>query len=197
MGAIQTKIISAYAGWTALSALRSGAPLKSRKDIYPLLDRVAFNQVLDERLGPITEVEFSAWHRREVLRLAGHKPALGVGWSAKLINVYLKTTSYVGPLGRTGLKALLHPPIDGGLWRGLRAHFRDQSKILTKILRVRRIRDIRTYRTYEGVIADCADAAKELRCLLIEVEQLWDRSFPSRPNSALERPAPSARERRR
>lgn len=30
-------ILRTYAEWTALSALRSGAPIKSRSDIYPLL----------------------------------------------------------------------------------------------------------------------------------------------------------------
>jgi len=42
----RTQIIRTYAGWTALSALRSGAPVKSRKQVYGLLRSVDFPHLL-------------------------------------------------------------------------------------------------------------------------------------------------------
>jgi len=90
------------------------------------------------------------------------------------LNVYLKTTSYVGGLGRPGLSSVIHPPIDGGLWAGLERRFRDHPKILAKTHVVSRIKNIRNYETYETIIAGCRDASVVLGCLLIEVEQLWD-----------------------
>jgi hypothetical protein len=88
--------------------------------------------------------------------------------------VYLKTTVYVGGFGRPGLEAVIHPPIDGGLWSGLERRFRDHTKILAKTHVVRRIKDIRDYETYETIIAGCRDVSVLLRCFLIEVEQLWE-----------------------
>jgi hypothetical protein len=96
-----------------------------------------------------------------------------IGWGAKLINVYLKTAGYIGGMGRPGLKESLHPPIDAGLWNGLRQRFRDRTAILDEVQCVRRIKDIGHYSTYRRIIEGCRLVAAELGCLLIEVEQLW------------------------
>ena len=92
----------------------------------------------------------------------------------KLINVYLKTAAYVGEFGRQGLRDVLHPPIDGGLWKGLKERFEDRPDILEKACYVEAIKDIDDYdRKYCTIIQGCKLAAQELGCLLIEVEQLW------------------------
>jgi hypothetical protein len=175
MSECRDRIVHDFARWTALSALRSGAPIKSRADVYPLLDRVRFGDVL---LGsePITSAQFDAWHQAATKSLCERDPRVVVGWGTKLINVYLKTAGYVGGMGRPGLKESLHPPIDAGLWDGLGRRFRERSAILDEVHCVRRIKDIRNYSTYRRIIKGCRMASAELGCLLIEVEQLWSGS---------------------
>ena len=172
-------IITTYAGWTALSALKSGSPIKSRADIYPLLGTVNFGAVLDGSSGAITVKDFADWHRAAVSGIQATRPALVVGWAAKLINVYLKTAAYVGELGRPGLRDLLHPPIDGGLWDGLERWVlarNDSSEraLLGKIHVVRQIKLITSYAIYETIIDGCRAVAEKERCRLIEVEQFWE-----------------------
>jgi hypothetical protein len=70
---------------------------------------------------------------------------LGIGWAAKLVNVYLKAACYVGDLGTPALRDVLHPPVDAGLWSGISHHFRDRPDIRNDTHHVTRIRDIRTY----------------------------------------------------
>jgi hypothetical protein len=169
-----TQIITAYAGWTVLSALRSGAPVKSRRRVYRLLRMVDFSRLLARSRGSLSASEFARWHRGTTLTLCAAEPALSVGWATKMLNVYLKTATYVGGLGRPGLRLLLHPPIDGGLWKGLKRHFADRPDILEKTHAVDRIKAIRDYGTYEKIVTGCRMASAELGCLLIEVEQFWE-----------------------
>ena len=42
MSNVREAIIATYAEWTAMSALRSGAPIKSRRDVYTALGSVDF-----------------------------------------------------------------------------------------------------------------------------------------------------------
>lgn len=165
-------IVLDFAKWTALSALRSGAPIKSRVHVYGLLDAVAFSGVLQPG-PPIAGEEFDTWHEVETLALCARDRRVPTGWSAKLINIYLKTAAYVGDLGRPGLRNALHPPIDAGLWEGLAEEFRGRSEILDDACCVRRIKDITEYSIYRRIIAGCRAAADALGCSLIEVEQLW------------------------
>ena len=126
-----------YAKWTALSAVRQG-PIRAREPVYQLLDGVAFPQVLNQALDPISCKDFDEWHRCETdalcCRATNCLPAvwakeLPIGWGAKLINVFLKTTSYAGDLGRGGLRAVLHPPLDRGLKQGLIQHFEERRRL--------------------------------------------------------------------
>jgi hypothetical protein len=172
MSECRGQIVREFASWTALSALRSGAPVKSRSDVYQLLDQVRFGDVLFGS-EPITPAQLDAWHKAAAESLCARDPRLVIGWGAKLINGYLKTAGYVGGMGRPGLKESLHPPIDAGLWDGLRERFRDRSAILDDVHCVRRIKKIRDYSTYRRLIEGCRLVAAELGCLLIEVEQLW------------------------
>lgn len=170
-------IILEYAKWTALSASRVGAPIRSKKALYPLLDEVAFDGVLDRDRGAICAEDFDAWHEQATERLRGRandlKPEVApfpVGWSAKLINVFLKTAVYVGDLGRDGLRVALHPPIDSGLRKGLKKHFAGQD-FLKDVLVVGAIGHITSYATYRTIIKGCREAAREQQCALIELEQ--------------------------
>ena len=166
-------ILRAYAEWTALSALRSGAPIKSRADIYPLLRDGLFAQLEDEALGQVSAGEFDAWHERACATIVAREARLPVGWAVKLLNVYLKTSVYIGAAGRPGLAAVLHPPIDAGLWRGLGNRFSAHPDILELTHCVCRIKDIADYSCYRRIIAGCGLAAAKLGCTLFEVEQLW------------------------
>ena len=93
------QIVLDFAKWTALSATRSGSPIKSRLDVYPLLDAVAFGEVLQPG-SSITAAEFDAWHEAETLAICARDRRVPTGWGVKLINVYLKTAVYIGDLGR-------------------------------------------------------------------------------------------------
>ena len=143
--------------------------------MYPQLDKIAFSDVLWSHRA-ISTSEFNAWHERETEALCARipiNPRLPTGWSVKVINIFLKTAAYVGDIGRPGLREALHPPIDGGLWEGIEARFTRRPDILDAALHVRRIKDIATYPIYRTIIEGCRAAAKELKCDLIEVEQLW------------------------
>ena len=179
------QILVEYAKWTALSAVKAGAPIKDKKTVYRLLDGVAFGEVLSG--AEVSAERFNAWHRRETRRLCrcadkhlrekaqqkGQKPPVPypVGWSAKLINVFLKTTVYAGGLGHERLREVLHPPLDNGLRKGLIEYFQGRPD-MTKKVDFEAIKHIKKYPQYRTVIESCCVAAKELGCSLIEVEQL-------------------------
>jgi hypothetical protein len=172
-------IIMTYAGWTALSALRSGSPIKSRADIYPILAMVNFGAMLAPDAPAVLAAEFSDWHRAATSQIQAAKAMLVVGWATKLINVYLKTAAYVGDLGRPGLRELIHPPIDSGLWDGLERWIISREgprnvTLLRKTHVVRQIKLIRDYATYESIIEGCREVAGQVPCRLIEVEQFWE-----------------------
>jgi hypothetical protein len=62
MSDVRDQIIETYAQWTALSALRSGAQIKSRRDVYSAIRRVEFGDLFEENRGAITAGEFDQWH---------------------------------------------------------------------------------------------------------------------------------------
>lgn len=163
-------IITTYAAWTALSALRSGSPVKSRKVIYPLIRSINFDAVLKGN-DPINEEEFNQWHKQTIRALCEQEPLLCVGWSAKIVNVWLKTSVYVGELGRPNLRNVIHPPVDGGLWHGIEKHSWNDQNIVKLTRTVRSIKAITDYHTYSLIIGGCRLAANELACSLIEIDE--------------------------
>jgi hypothetical protein len=173
MSDLRAQIIATYAEWTALSALRSGAPIKSRRDVYGALRAIDFEVLFDRSLGAINRRTFDAWHERTVAEMIVREPRLPVGWAAKILNVYLKTRAYIGAQGRHHLIEHIHPPIDAGLWLGLERRFGGRPEIITQTHCVSRIKDITDYSCYARIINGCRAAAQELGCKLIEVEQLW------------------------
>ena len=74
MGEIRERIIATYAEWTALSALRSGAPIKSRYDVYRVLRACSFNVLFDKSQGPMSASEFNCWHRSTTTEIVQREP---------------------------------------------------------------------------------------------------------------------------
>lgn len=172
------KIVDDYARWTALSALRSGVGHpKAAADVYRALEAINFDRLLDRDRSAISEPEFAQWHRASVQKLDGR--SFCVGWAAKLINVYLKTCVYLAGDGRTGLKALIHPPIDAGLWAGVKAQFPQDAELDALMhphdgaKKIETISGIKRYEHYSRIIEGCRRVARRERCKLIEVEQFW------------------------
>jgi len=170
---LRTGIVTTFAGWTALSALRSCSPVKSKDRIYPLLRLAGFDALLGVPAGEMTADQFDKWHASAIKRLCRADDDLCVGWAAKLLNVYLKAAAYVGRLGPPELIEFIHPPIDGGLWTGLEGPLARRPAIRARTHGVRRIKQITTYPQYLDIIDGCLELARELGCRLIEVEQFW------------------------
>lgn len=181
---VREKIVHEFAMWTALSATRSGSPVKAREHIYFALDSVNFNCLFDASKGVIIEDEFTCWHKQTVTDLVQVRfnskskaqiaeKRLNFGWAAKIVNVYLKTRCYVGGYGRNGLIDLIHPPLDNGLINGLMNRFPNE-RFITSAIKKFKIKDINSYSCYERVIQSCEHAAKLSDCSLIEVEQFWE-----------------------
>jgi hypothetical protein len=171
MTSLHAEITRTYAVDCAF-ALRSGRHTKDAAAIYPALRRVRFDQLFDTNAGAVAEEEFRQWHHVAVEQLM-QELTLPAGWSAKLVNVYLKTRAYVPLTGRPELMERLHPPLDGGLWRGLAVHLDRDSAVCRLTHSQTRIKNIVSYADYEIIIEGCRIAAYELGCRLIEVDQLW------------------------
>ncbi len=165
-------IINAFSEWTAFSATRSGCPLKARETVYPLIRIPTCGEILHG--APISTHEFDEWHQRNTLAITERESQLPVGWAAKLINIYLKTTVYVANIGRPHLIKCVHPPIDNELWKGIYREYRHRSEIISKTHIVVRIKEIDTYEKYSTIIGGCRLIAEDRGCYLIEVDELWE-----------------------
>jgi len=165
------KIVTDFSEWTAFSATRSGCPLKSREDVYPLIRLPAYEIILNG--GSISKEEFNAWHETSTMKICKAAPKLSVGWATKLINIYLKTRVYIGNEGRIDLIKWIHPPIDRGLWQGIWQQYHNNPNIMRRTHGVQSIQDIKSYDRYKMIIEGCSLIAQERGCLLIEVEELW------------------------
>jgi hypothetical protein len=172
MVSLRQKISETYAQWTAFSGTRSGCPLKSRHDIYPLIQLPNYNAILEGN-DTVTKVEFDDWHRSNSILIKTKQPLLSIGWTTKLINLYLKTMVYIGQFGRPGLVQYIHPPIDNGLWDGIAAKYGTESVIIEKTHLKTKIKEVSTYDEYRKIIDGIELIAERLVCLPIEVEQLW------------------------
>ena len=166
-------IIKAFAEWTAYSSTRSGWPREVRKDrgtVYPLIRTPDYEKLLSME-NPSAE-DFSIWHEANTKRIYAAEPNLPVGWAVKLINVYLKTTVYVAKRGPEVLLNFIHPPIDGGLWSGIKKEYGNDKDIFKKTHRVDRIKNITAI--YMEIIQGCQKIARRRGCTLFEVEALWE-----------------------
>ena len=195
MSTPRDKIVTDFARWTALSATRSKSPIKSRKDVYGLLDKVDFSLLFEVDREPINDVEFDDWHKSTVAEMCQAQPELNVGWAAKIINVYLKTRCYVGGYGRDNLINVIHPPIDNPLMEELKRKYEkrllsttrttkkdvsyDVLEFLVNLSELAEFRnylgigEVKTYQQYEAIIQSCKEFSKLYDCSLFEVEQFW------------------------
>ena len=163
-------IVNTFAEWTAFSATRSGCPIKSREDVYPLIRLPDYVSIFcGEQL---TQDEFDNWHHDNTLRIQKENNKLPVGWAAKLINVYLKTRVYLAREGRSGLIEYIHPPIDNGLWAGIKKEYKNDDEIKKELHVFTGINKIITYDDYVKIIDLCRTVAQKRNCKLIEVEEL-------------------------
>lgn len=170
---IRNQIVITFSEWTAFKAISSGCPVKARKKVYPLIRAIDFDVLFDADKGPISKEEFNGWHKANAEKLQRISSKMQIGWTTKLINVYLKTRAYTAGEGRPNLQEVIHPPIDGGLWRGIAKRFKDQPRITKLTHTESKIKDITSYQTYSQIIEGCRLAAEKLGCKLIEVDQLW------------------------
>jgi hypothetical protein len=165
------KIVHDFAKWTALSALRSGSPIKSGERVYNLIENHADLPALFVPNAAIDETEFDRWHEKTVLAFCIAEAALPVGWAAKIVNVYLKTRVYLAGEGREGLVKAIHPPIDTSLQAGLKKNFP------LRPWRMMTIKGIQSYEAdYLPFIKECRSLAQAEACLLIEVEWYWQQA---------------------
>ena len=79
MSDVREKIVTTYAEWTAMSALRAGAPIKSRRDVDTAIHGVDFAVLFDDAFGPINRGKFDAWHADTVQAMIAREPRLTVG----------------------------------------------------------------------------------------------------------------------
>jgi hypothetical protein len=169
---LRFEICNTFSRWIAFSGTRSGCPLKSRKNIYPLIDAVVFDEILKSD-QPISKQEFNDWHRQYSELITQIEPRLPIGWATKLINLYLKSMVYVGLFGRPELVKHIHPPIDGGLWDGIKEKYGDKEEIVEKTHSKTKIKDIVVYDDYRLIIDGIELISNKENWLLIEVEKLW------------------------
>ena len=169
-------ILSTYSQWTAHSALRSGAPIKSRNDVNKLIEKIDFDPILDTTRARISQDEFEVWHKSvlDMLVIETTKLNNQYGWAAKIVNVYLKTYCYVGDGGRENIRNCLHPPFATDLWSCVFNRFYGNQSIINDTHKVTSIKAINTHEKYLRIIKGLRAASTKLKCPLIEIEQLWE-----------------------
>jgi mitochondrial fission protein ELM1 len=165
-------IADTFSRWIAFSGTRSGCPLKSRKEVYPLINLPNYDVILKGD-QPISKQEFNYWHRKSSELIKQKEPRLPIGWTTKLINLYLKSMVYVGQFGRPNLVQFIHPPIDKGLWDGIMERYSDDDEIISKTHSKTKIKDIENYEDYRLIIDGIELITNKENWLLLEVEQLW------------------------
>jgi|ERR1035441_7949062 hypothetical protein len=170
----RSRIIHEFSLWVAVSAARQGIKVKGHK-LYPFLNSVDLATVLDPNRSWTVE-EFQCWHKGQVVRLDG-AASIGIGWSAKLINMLLKTRVYVACEGHPSLPAVIHPPIDNFLIKHISNRYSSADPRNAAMLRMCKggipITGVRTYEQYLNVIDGLSQVAKRENCTLFEVESLW------------------------
>lgn len=134
----------------AVSSARQGIKVKGHK-LYPFLNDIDLATVLDpERSWAVDE--FQCWHEDQVVRLEGAAKT-GIGWSAKLVNMLLKTRVYVACEGHPSLAAVIHPPIDNLLIKQISRRYSSDPRNRAMVRMCQGdipITGIRTYEQYRN-----------------------------------------------
>ena len=171
---IREELVTDFARWVASCAVRSNSPVRSRKLIYRAIDSIDFVPLFSDDLGRIDSVEFRTWHKTAIAEMQKAESRLNVGWSAKILNEYLKTKCYVGGYGRDGLADVIHPPIDNGLVRGLKTRFGDCPALKSRLDSLESMNDLDAYDKYETLIQVCTRVAQLSQTSLLESERFWE-----------------------
>ena len=178
---VKWNITHRFALWTTRAAMRGW----SHGNVSRALEAVDFDQLLNTNCGRINREQFTKWHKSEIRKLkrlefttkGGRSKSLNVGWAAKMIAIYLKTTCYLAGFGREGLAAVMHPPIDNYLREILlnqMSNFADAgaARIRDGLGAATSISDIDEM-SYDRIIEACRLLANRRGCTLFEVEQYW------------------------
>jgi hypothetical protein len=80
---------------------------------------------------------------------------------------------YLAGQGRPGLVEHIHPPLDDGLWRGIKHEYGNVPEIWSKTKKMKPIKSITDYQAYSDILEGCRLIAQRRSILLIEVEELW------------------------
>lgn len=166
---LRERLVTDFARWVASCAV----PSVSSEEVCISLDAVDFAPLFRSDLGPIGAKEFRAWHEAAIVEMRKAQPKFNVGWAAKALNEYLKTKCYVGGYGRDGLVAIIHPPIDNGLMRGLRNEFSGDPDLGRRLDSLEKMSGLDTYAKYHELIQVCERVARMSDCSLLESEQFW------------------------
>ena len=166
---LRERLITDFARWVASCAI----PSVSSEEVYVALDAVDFAPLFKVELGPIGAEEFRAWHESAIAGMQDVQPKFNVGWTAKILNEYLKTKCYVGGYGRDSLVDVIHPPIDNGLMLGLRNEFSGDSDLRRRLDSLEKMSGLDNYAKYDELIQVCERVARMSGCSLLESEQFW------------------------
>ena len=187
---VRWEITHEFGLWTSRNAMSGFARWWGRKrkknlklpklsmtlaDVRCHLEAVDFDVLFDREQGAISLDDFFTWNHKAVNILLEREPILKYGWAAKMIAVYLKTTCYLAGFGRDGLDEVVHPPLDNELRNALakREWVTPGLKMELKKAAGISIVDIKA-EVYLLIIVMCIEAARELDCKLIELEQFWN-----------------------
>ena len=187
---VRWEIAHEFGLWTSRNAMSGFARWWGRKrkknlklpklsmtltDIRCHLEAVDFDVLFDREQGAISLEDFFTWNHKAVNILLAREPILKYGWAAKMIAVYLKTTCYLAGFGRDGLDGVIHPPLDNELRKALakREWVTPELKRELKEVAGMSIVDINA-EVYLLIMVMCIEAARELDCKLIELEQFWN-----------------------
>ena len=165
------EIVLDFARWVAYCSVSGVA---GEGEVYAALDRVDFSPLFDRARGVVSAAEFAAWHRTSTENASRAAPSLNAGYTAKMINEYLKTRCYVGGFGRDGLADAIHPPIDDGLIAGLRKRLAARAELRDDLASVPSMERMNGYGEYEILIRVCERAARITGSSLLEAELFWE-----------------------
>ncbi|MCE2501136.1 MAG: hypothetical protein J4G13_09770 [Dehalococcoidia bacterium] len=174
---VKWQIADRFGHWTAQSAMRGW----SQENVDCALGQLDFDPLFDTELGRIEKENFDRWHANAIQNIqrlelkdnnGNPKGTMPLGWAAKMIAMYLKTTCYLAGFGRENLDNVIHPPIDNNLVRNLKNEFKGHPQLVQGLRAFGGIGGLSVV-AYYACIESCKRIADQRACNLIEVDQFW------------------------
>ena len=174
---VKWQIADTFGRWAAQSSMRTW----SQENVDYALSQLDFAPLFDTELRRIERESFEQWLVGAIvgtqkLKMEDNegnaKGSMPLGWVAKMIGMYLKTTCYLAGFGRENLDNVIHPPIDNRLVQNLRREFRGSPQLVQGLRAFESIRGLNV-ESYYACIGSCRRIADERACKLVEVEQFW------------------------